>query len=63
MKPSAILSPASDPQSASTLVTPGRVGQIRVEFAPLQGQRGALGNAHAAGAFSSAITPGPSGSS
>jgi hypothetical protein len=58
MKPSEIVSPTSYPGAGNTVAAPGQGKDIRIEFAPLQGQ-GRLGaKALAAGAFNSGITPG-----
>jgi len=46
------------PGAANTIASPGQKDSIRVEFAPLQGGAAANGRARAAGALSSAITPG-----
>ena len=59
MKPSQIVSLTSYPGAANTVAAPGHSDSIRVEFAPLEvGPRGRRLAARAAGAFSSAITPG-----
>jgi hypothetical protein len=58
MRPSAIVSLTSVPGVANTVAAPGQRNSIRVEFAPLQGGARSTGKARAAGAFSSAITPG-----
>jgi hypothetical protein len=59
MKPSEIVSPTSYPGTDNTVLAPGH-GDIRVEFAPLDGQARVAGApaARAAGAFGSGITPG-----
>jgi transglycosylase-like protein with SLT domain len=58
MRPNRIISLTSVPGAANTSASPGQRNSIRVEFAPLQSGAGANGRARAAGALSSAITPG-----
>jgi hypothetical protein len=57
MKPSEIVSQKSYPGTDNTVAAPGKGDDIRVEFAPLQGQLGGV-RARSAGALGSAITPG-----
>jgi Transglycosylase SLT domain len=58
MRPSEIVSLTSYPGAANTVAAPGQGKDIRIEFAPLQGQSRLGGRARTAGAFSSGITPG-----
>ena len=57
IKPSEIVSLTSYPDIANTVAAPDQGNAIRVEFAPLRGGA-ASGNARAAGAFDSGLTPG-----
>jgi hypothetical protein len=58
MKPSQISSLMSYPGTDNTLAEPAHGDSIRVAFAPLQSAGRTVSSAHAADAFSSAITPG-----
>ncbi len=58
MKPSQISSQMSYPGTDNTLTLPSHGDSIHVAFAPLQGAGRTVSDAHAADAFSSAITPG-----
>jgi hypothetical protein len=58
MKPSQISSLMSYPGTDNTLALPSHGDSIHVAFAPLQGAGRTASDAHAADAFSSAITPG-----
>jgi hypothetical protein len=58
MKPSEIVSLRSYPGTDNTVAAPSQSDGIRVEFAPLQGQRLGGARARSAGALGSAITPG-----
>jgi hypothetical protein len=57
MKPSEIVSLRSYPGTDNTVAAPGQGDDIRVEFAPLQGQRLGGARARSAGALGSTITP------
>jgi Transglycosylase SLT domain len=58
MRPNRIVSLTSVPSAVNTVASPGQARSIRVEFTPLQGGARTNGRARAAGALSSAITPG-----